>query len=279
MAISSYFFNAIESGGVYDRVYNAEDFSNYLDLLVGNGVFPNPTTNLQVRASTGMDVIVGAGSGWINGHKMVNSADLILSIDASDVVLNRIDAIVFYVDYNLRTMGVGVKKGTLASTPVAPTMQRDSEKYELCLAQISVGKQITAITTAMITDTRGNSELCGFVQGLIQQASTTTLFDQWQAQFDEWFEAAKEQFQVGKLFKKLEGIYTTQQPNETTFNVKQYVPHYSFAYDILEVYINGIHLTGNEYTISNNIIILEKPIEDAGSVVDFVVYKSVDLDE
>ena len=85
MAISSYFFNAIESGGVYDRVYNAEDFSNYLDLLVGNGVFPNPTTNLQVRASTGMDVIVGAGSGWINGHKMVNSADLVLSIDASDV--------------------------------------------------------------------------------------------------------------------------------------------------------------------------------------------------
>ena len=28
MAIESYFFNAVESGGVYDRVYNSEDFCN-----------------------------------------------------------------------------------------------------------------------------------------------------------------------------------------------------------------------------------------------------------
>lgn len=276
MAINSYFFNAIESGGVYDRTYNAEDFTSYLDLLVGNGVFPNPSTNLQVRASSDMDIIVGAGSGWINGHKMVNTADLVLTVDTSDVVLNRIDAVIFYVDFNLRTMGISIKKGTLASTPVAPTMQRDDEKYEMCLAQISVAKQITAITTAMITDTRGNSDLCGFVQGLIQQMDTTTMFDQWQAQFDEWFNEAKEQFQAGKVFKKLEGIYTTQMANEVSFNVKNLIPHYSFAYDILEVYINGIHLTGNEYTISNNIVTLETPIEEAGAVVDFVVYQSVD---
>ena len=276
MAINSYFFNAIESGGVYDRTYNAEDLSSYLDLLVGNGVFPNPSTNLQVRASSDMDIIVGAGSGWINGHKMVNTADLVLTVDTSDVVLNRIDAVIFYVDFNLRTMGISIKKGTLASTPVAPTMQRDDDRYEMCLAQISVAKQITAITTAMITDTRGNSDLCGFVQGLIQQVDTTTLFDQWQAQFDEWFNEAKEQFQAGKVFKKLEGIYTTQMANEVSFNVKNLIPHYSFAYDILEVYINGIHLTGNEYTISNNIVTLETPIEEAGAVVDFVVYQSVD---
>lgn len=276
MAINSYFFNAIESGGVYDRNYNAEDITSYLDLLVGNGVFPNPSTNLQVRASSDMDIIVGAGSGWINGHKMVNTADLVLTVDTSDVVLNRIDAVIFYVDFNLRTMGISIKKGTLASTPVAPTMQRDDDRYEMCLAQISVAKQITAITTAMITDTRGNSDLCGFVQGLIQQVDTTTLFDQWQAQFDEWFNEAKEQFQAGKVFKKLEGIYTTQMANEVSFNVKNLIPHYSFAYDILEVYINGIHLTGNEYTISNNIVTLETPIEEAGAVVDFVVYQSVD---
>ena len=278
MAISSYFFNAIESGGVYDRTYNAEDFTSYLDLLVGNGVFPNPSTNLQVRASSGMNIIVGAGSGWINGHKMVNSADMVLTVDTSDVVLNRIDAVIFYVDFDQRNMGISIKKGTLASSPVAPTMQRDDDRYEMCLAQIAVGKQITAITTAMITDTRGNSDLCGFVQGLIQQMDTTTMFQQWQAQFDDWFEAAKEQFQQGKVFKKLEGVYITQQANEASFNVKTYVPHYSFAYDILEVFINGIHLTSNEYTISNNTITLETPIEDAGSVVDFVVYKSVDTE-
>lgn len=279
MAIESYFFNAVESGGSYDRTYNAEDFTSYLNLLVGNGVFPNPSTQLQVRASSGMNVIVGAGSGWINGHKMVNTADLTLTVTDSDVLLGRIDAVVFYVDFNQRAMGITIKTGTIASIPVAPTLQQDDTRYELCLAQISVPKQVTAITASMITDTRGNSNLCGFVQGLIQQMDTTTMFQQWQAQFDEWFEAAKEQFVAGKQFKKLEGVHVTTEANEATWNVTDYVPHYSFAYDILEVYINGMHLTSNDYTISNSTVTLEVPIQEAGAVVDFVVYKSVDLDE
>ena len=277
MAILGYFFNAVESGGEYDRVYNAEDVTSYLDKLVGNGVFPNPSTQLQVRAGSGMNVIVGAGQGWINGHKMINTADLTLVIDSSDVLLNRIDAVVFYVDFDAREMGIEVKKGTLASTPTAPSMTRTSTRYELCLAQISVPKQITAITTALITDTRGNSNLCGFVQGLIQQMDSTTLFAQWQSQFDAWFEAAKQEFQQGKIFKKIEGIYNTQTANENTFNVLNYVPQYSYLYDILEVYVNGIHLNGNQYTLRNSTVVLASPVA-AGTNITFEVYKSVSDD-
>lgn len=277
MAILGYFFNAVESGGEYDRVYNAEDVTSYLDKLVGNGVFPNPSTQLQVRAGSGMNVIVGAGHGWINGHKMINTADLTLEIDASDVLLNRIDAVVFYVDFDAREMGIEVKKGTLASTPTAPSMTRTSTRYELCLAQISVPKQITAITTALITDTRGNSNLCGFVQGLIQQMDSTTLFAQWQSQFDAWFEAAKQEFQQGKIFKKIEGIYNTQTANENTFNVLNYVPQYSYLYDILEVYVNGIHLNGNQYTLRNSTVVLASPVA-AGTNITFEVYQSVSDD-
>ena len=278
MAINSYFFNAVLEDEVYDRIYNADDFTSYLDLLVGNGVFPNPSTQLQVNASSGMDVVVRAGSGWINGHKMVNTADLTLSLSAADVLLNRIDAIIFYVDYDLREMGIEVKEGTEATTPSAPALQRDSSRYEMCLAQITVNKQTTAITTAMIKDTRGNSSLCGYVQGLIQQVDTTTLFNQWQAAFSDWFSEVQSQFTEGKLFKKFEGIVTTASDGVTTFNVLDYVPTFSYVYDILEVYINGIHLTGNEYTLSNNTVTLKTPIEKKGAVVDFVVYKSIDPD-
>lgn len=277
MAILGYFFNAVESGGEYDRVYNAEDVTSYLDKLVGNGVFPNPSTQLQVRAGSGMNVIVGTGQGWINGHKMINTADLTLAIDSSDVLLNRIDAVVFYVDFDAREMGIEVKKGTLASTPTAPSMTRTSTRYELCLAQISVPKQITAITTALITDTRGNSNLCGFVQGLIQQMDSTTLFAQWQSQFETWFEAAKQEFQQGKIFKKIEGIYNTQTANENTFNVLNYVPQYSYLYDILEVYVNGIHLNGNQYTLRNSTVVLASPVA-AGTNITFEVYQSVSDD-
>lgn len=278
MAIQSYFFNAVENEGVYDRVYNAEDVTSYLDLLVGNGVFPNPSTQLQVRAGSGMAVIVGAGSGWINGHKMTNTADLTLSVAASDVLLGRIDDVIFYVDFNTRSMGIEIKQGSLLSTPIAPALQRDSTRYEMCLAQISVPKQVTAITTALIKDTRGNSNLCGYVQGLIQQVDTSTLWQQQQAMFDAWFADIQDQFQQGKAFRKLEGVHVTTQANESVFNVQQYVQPYRSAYDILEVYINGIHLTANDYTISGNTITLAVPIEKAGAVVDLVVYQSYDPD-
>lgn len=278
MAIEGYFFNAIENEGTYDRIYNAEDVTSYLDKLVGNGVFPNPSTQLQVRAGSGMNVIVGAGSGWINGHKMINTSDLTLAVTSSDAILNRIDAVIFYVDFDQREMGIEVKTGTLAATPVAPALIRNNSRYELCLAQITVNKQITAITAAMITDTRGNSNLCGYVQGLIQQVDTSTLWEQQQAQFNDWFDGVQDQFVNGKLFKKLEGMYTTTQSNEASFNVLDYVPTYSFAYDILEVFINGFHLNSNEFTLSNNTVTLEIPIEEPGAVIDFVVYKSVDPD-
>ena len=276
MAINSYFFNAVLSGGVYDRIYNAEDVTSYLDLLVGNGVFPNPSTNLQVRASTGMNVIVGAGAGWINGHKMVNTADLTLVIDSADVVLNRIDDVIFYVDLTTRTMGIDVLKGTAASTPVAPTLTRTANRYEMCLAQIAVNKQVSAITASMITDTRGNSNLCGFVQGLIQQLDTTTLFQQWQAGFDDWFDEVRDELSTATLLRKFEGNYVTVTENESTFNVQTYVPQYAYALDVLEVRINGLTLTTNEYTRNGNIVTLVTPIEETGTPISFTVYKSVD---
>ncbi len=279
MAINSYFFNAVLSGGVYDRLYNAEDMTSYLDLLVGNGVFPNPSTQLQVRASTGMDVIVGAGSGWINGHKMVNTADYTLTVDNSDVLLNRIDAVIFYVDHDTRSMGIEIKTGAVAQNPVPPALVRTDDRFELCLAQISVPKQVTDITAAMITDTRGNSNLCGYVQGLIQQMDTTTMFQQWQAAFESWFSEIQSEFRSGLSIRKYEGVYVTQQANEASFNVKTYVPHFSFAYDILEVFINGMHLNSNEFTLSNNTVTLETPIEEAGATVTFVVYQSVNTEE
>lgn len=277
MAINSYFFNAVLSGGVYDRLYNAEDMTSYLDLLVGNGVFPNPSTQLQVRAASpaGMSVIVGAGSGWINGHKMINTADMTLTVEASDVLLNRIDAVIFYVDFTSRSMGIEIKTGTVSATPSAPALEQDDDRFELCLAQISVPKQATAITAAMITDTRGNSDLCGFVQGLIQQVGTATLFQQWQAAFDTWFEAVQTQFRTGLAVKKYDGVYVTQQENEATFNVKSIIPRFAFAYDILEVYINGMHLNSTEYTLSNNTVTLETPISEVGTTVTFVIYQTV----
>jgi len=276
MAINYYFFNAVESGGTYDREYNAEDVTSYLDGLVGNGVFPTPSTSLQVRASSGMNVIVGAGSGWIHGHKLVNTADLTLAIEASDVVLNRIDSVIFYVDHTAREMGIEVKKGALGATPAAPALQRDDERWEMCLAQIYVAKQAAAITAAAITDTRANSSLCGIVQGLIQQIDTTTLWEQQQAAFDAWFEDVQSQFQEVLAIRRLEATYQTVNSNEDTFVITDHVPTYSYAYDILDIFINGLHLAPGEYTNTNGTVTLATPIVSPGAVITFAVTQGYD---
>lgn len=276
MAIQSYFFNAVESGGTYDRIYNAEDMTSYLDLLVGNGVFPNPSTNLQVRASSGMNIVVGAGAGWIDGHKMINTADLPLTLSASDVLLNRIDRVVFYVDYNARTMGIDVLTGTPAATAVAPALTQSSQRYELCLAEIAVNAKVSAISASMITDTRGNSALCGFVQGLIQQVDTTTLFDQWQAGFDDWFDQVKDTLATVTLLQKLEQVFTTTSNTVSSFDVTDYIPSYKYSIDILEIYIDGLRLDNNEYTLSQSTVTFATPITHAGTEVSLVVYKSID---
>ena len=288
MAIESYFFNAIKEGETYDRVYNAEDLTNYLNLIVSNGVFPNPSTNLQVIAGTGMNIIVKAGSAWINGHKGINTADLILPISASDVTLNRIDIVVIRVNKTTRLIEIVVKEGTKASTPVAPTIQRDENIYELCLGKVYVGKQVTSITQSVITDTRLDTSVCGVTAVLIDQIDTETLFAQYQTAFeddriynqkvfDDWFQHVKENLSTTALMREFKHTEQVTEPDQTVFEIG--IPQYIAETDILTVYLNGMRLSEDEYTNTQSNVILKNAIDydaDVTNELEFVVYKSVD---
>lgn len=170
------FFNSVNG----DRKYKSEDFANYFNKFITNGVFPNPSTNLQVIAGDSMNVVIKAGSAWINGYAYDNTTDLILPVDPADGVLNRIDRVVLRYDTINREIKAKIKKGTFASAPVAPALQRDADAFELALADISIAKGIVSISQAYITDTRLNADLCGIVNSLIQ-VDTTTLLNQYEA--------------------------------------------------------------------------------------------------
>lgn len=260
MAIKSYFFDAVANpDGTWDRTYSAGDFSNYLNLLVGSGVFPNPSTNLQVRASSGLDIIVDAGSGWIDGRKMENTTDLVLTVDNPDVLLPRIDRVVFYLDYDEREFGIRVDKGTAAATPEAPALVRNTSIQEYCLATIAVSANAASITQADITDTRADSTVCGWVAGLIQQVDTSTLFLQWQAAYESYYNQINTELNefMQTLTETLRvNTYLTSFRVDTTidsttthvvenlkwkyavsFNPQNYVYD---STDVLHVYINGL---------------------------------------
>lgn len=187
------FFNSVNG----DRKYKSEDFANYFNKFITNGVFPNPSTNLQVMSGDGMNIILKGGPAWINGYVYENTSDLILPVDPADGVLNRIDRVVLRYDTINREIKAVVKKGTFAGFPVAPTLQRDADAYELGIADINVAKGTISITQAYITDIRLNTALCGIVNSLIQ-VDTTTLLNQYEAgmqakevqftqDFNDWF--------------------------------------------------------------------------------------------
>lgn len=253
MAINGYFFNAELDGDTYDRVYDAEDMTSYLSQLVGNGVFPTPSTQLQVTASTGMSVIVAAGQGWIDGHKLINTAALTLTLDASDALLNRIDRVIFYADYTERQMGIEILKGTAATTPTAPALTRNTTRYEMCLAEITISAGVTSITQAVISDTRPNSNLCGWVAGLIQQVDTSTLFTQWEtayqayydtmtAQFQAWFDALTQELNVNTYIEQFHK-YVTVTASDSKIIPLDMTGYTYEASDIFFISLNGLVAT------------------------------------
>jgi hypothetical protein len=284
MAIKGYFFNAVQSGGVYDRIYNAEDVTSYLSNLVSNGVFADPAYQLQVRASSGMQVIVNEGEGWINGHKIVNTEDMILSVDSSDILLDRKDRVICYLDLSTREMGIEVKKGTPSSTPSAPALTRNGERYELGLAIIKVNHGISSITNSMISDSRPNSAVCGFVRGLVEQVDTEDLFlqyeaayaeqlekmNEWEAEmetsFNNWFSTLTETLNVNTYIKSYQKDIEISR-STTGYTTTLDMSGYSYREDdIIDVYINGMlsikgsglrddwdgSFDGNVYTITFN---------------------------
>lgn len=181
MAITSGLFNSING----DRRYNASWFARYFATFIGNGVFPNPSTGLQLIENENMTTTVKAGDGWINGYFIVNDGDYILQHDLADGVLKRIDRVVMRLNYSTRQIEIVIKKGAFAGSPVAPNLQRDADAYELGLADVLINNGATQITQANITDLRLNTELCGIVHGTVEQVDTTTLFNQYQTWLDE----------------------------------------------------------------------------------------------
>lgn len=195
----SSFFNSVS----HDRTYRAEDWAEYFASFIGNGVFPVPSTGLQVVIGSGMNITVKAGKAWINGYFYNNTSDLTMTIGTANGQLNRIDRIVVRWDLANRVISAEVKSSSYSASPTAPALQRDADIYELALADVYVGAGVTTITQSNITDQRLNTSLCGVVAAVVEQIDTEAFNAQLQAwfaeyqsiseaEFNNWFEGIKE---------------------------------------------------------------------------------------
>lgn len=169
-----------------DRKYSAEDFAAFFRDFFTNGVVATDTSYLQVRAKNEFELTVKKGVCYIDGKFFRPSSDLTVVIPESDTVNDRIDLVVIRCDYALRTVYPTVIKGTPAAKPERPVMQRNTDKYDLGIAAIYVKANSLILTDADIEDLRFDEAYCGIMRSNIDKISTSELFAQYQAAWNDF---------------------------------------------------------------------------------------------
>lgn len=172
MAWNYGFFNSVNG----DRTYNADDINNFFSGILTAGVYEAIGNKLAVQPNGGMAIQIATGRGYFANHWVNNNDTYILTLEASDVTLNRYCAICVRVDENdgVRSAIPFLKYSDFATAPVKPTMTRSEKINEYCLAYVYIKAGATVITTSDITDTRNDSNLCGYVATTVEQVSTAT---------------------------------------------------------------------------------------------------------
>lgn len=184
MAVTYGFYNSLNK----DRMYNAQQMSAIFDGIITDGVFGAIGDKLMPVAGTGMQVIVKTGKCWFNSTWTLNDAQLPLDVEAADVSLTRIDAVVVEINSAVGTRANSIKviKGAPSANPAKPTLSATETLHQYALGYITVAAGATAITAANIEVNVGKTT-CPFITSVLQQTDITDLFNQWDSEFNTWF--------------------------------------------------------------------------------------------
>lgn len=190
MAFEYGFFNSVNG----DRLYNSDQISTMFEGLLTNGVYESVGNKMAVEPNEGMVIQINTGRGYFNGRWAKNTSAYLITLADSDVTLNRYAAVCIRVDQSdsVRSVTPVVIYSEFATNPAKPSMTRSELINEYCLAYVYIKAGATAITAANIEDTRNDSNLCGWVTGLIDQLDSSTLYTQFTAIFNEWFSAIQD---------------------------------------------------------------------------------------
>lgn len=204
MSFASGFFNSVD----HDRLYDATDISRLFDGLIRDGIFASIGDCLVVKQSNKMNVTVGTGRAWFNHTWSYNDALYPVTIPPSEILMDRIDAIVLEINSveSVRANSIKLIKGTPASTPTKPALTNTKEVHQYPLAYVTVGKEVVSIRQADIENCVGTS-VCPFVTGILEVISIEQLIPQWKdilnrfveentANFNTWMNGEKQNYQA-----------------------------------------------------------------------------------
>ena len=204
MAFSYGFYNSLNG----DRKYDSEDLSRMFDGIIYDGVIGAVGDTFAVKAGTGNTVNVSSGRAWFNHTWTYNDAPMPISCGSAAVLLDRYDAIVLEVNAasDMRKNSIKVVTGTEASNPVKPAMENTEFVHQYPLAYILRKAGSSSISQSQIENAVGTSE-CPICTGVLKSLNIDQQMAQWNAQFDEWFQSAKDTLSgdvAGNLLNKIE---------------------------------------------------------------------------
>lgn len=204
MAFSYGFYNSLNG----DRKYDSEDLSRMFDGIIYDGVIGAVGDTFAVKAGTGNTVNVSSGRAWFNHTWTYNDAPMPISCGSAAVLLDRYDAIVLEVNAasDVRKNSIKVVTGTEASKPVKPTMENTEFVHQYPLAYILRKAGSSSISQSQIENAVG-TEACPICTGVLKSLNVEQMMAQWEAQFDEWFQSAKDTLSgdvAGNLLNKIE---------------------------------------------------------------------------
>lgn len=190
MSVTYGFYNSLNG----DRKYNAEQISSIFDGLIVDGVFASIGTAFAVKAAGGLTVNVGIGRAWFNHTWTLNDSILPLTAPESEVLLDRIDAVVLEVNgmESVRENSIKIITGTPSSAPVRPTLENEGNVHQYPLAYIYRKFGSTVITQADITPMVGTAST-PFVTGILQTISLDELLGKWQDELDQFVDARSQE--------------------------------------------------------------------------------------
>ena len=184
--VTSGFYDSLN----HDRRYSSIQFGSIFDGVIQDGVFQHVGSRLMVSQNSGMMISVGTGRAWFNHTWTYNDSILPLTVPQSEVILDRVDAVVLEVDAREegRINAIKIVKGTPTSKNAKPpAMLKEKNRWQYPLAYIKVAAGVTSIRTADITNKVGTSD-CPFVTAPLDKMSIDDLVKQWADQWQVFYE-------------------------------------------------------------------------------------------
>lgn len=186
------YFPFASAGG--DRKVGPETYERMLGAMFTAGVFPRGEM-LAVKAAGGMKIAIATGGAVViredptsagpHGYLYHNTVPKQLVLNVADGVAARIDALVLRWSRIGRSVTLAVLTGTPAASPTPPELTRNSDFWELRLADVHIAAGTTEITQAMIYDKRESAD-CGIVSSLAQ-LDGAELYARQEDVFARWF--------------------------------------------------------------------------------------------